>query len=196
MAKGGDIESLEGLLDALDGAGEGDGPVSVDDIDDALGQRSFGPVLLTAGLIGLTPLGGVPGVPTALALIVALTSIQLFLGREGFWLPGFIRERSIKRERFDKAIGFLRKGARWVDRVLRARLTWLVDPPMTRVIALVCVLIALTMPPLEVIPFANTATTAALSVFGLGLLARDGLVIGIGFAICAGSIVAGIVLAL
>lgn len=73
------------LLDALEGAGEGKGVATVADINESLGVRSFGPLLLAAGLIGLTPIGDIP---TVLAVIVVLISGQLLIGLRGFWLPG------------------------------------------------------------------------------------------------------------
>ncbi len=58
-------------------------------------------------------------------------------------------------------------------------------------IAILCIVIAATMPPLEVVPFAATSAGAALAVFGLALIANDGLVAVLAIAITA--IVAGLV---
>ena len=121
------VHSLADLLDVLEGAGEGKGVASVTDIHESLGVRSFGPLLLAAGLIGLTPIGDIPVVPTVLAIIVVLISGQLLIGLRGFWLPGFIRRRSVKRETLGKAIRFVRPVARGVDRVLRPRMSWLTE---------------------------------------------------------------------
>jgi len=121
------VHSLADLLDVLEGAGEGKGVASVTDIHESLGVRSFGPLLLAAGLIGLTPIGDIPVMPTVLAIILVLISGQLLIGLRGFWLPGFIRRRSVKRETLGKAIRFVRPVARGVDRVLRPRMSWLTE---------------------------------------------------------------------
>lgn len=42
-------------------------------------------------------------------------------------------------------------------------------------IALVCILIALTVPPLELVPFIDMPLWAALAAFALALVAHDGL---------------------
>jgi hypothetical protein len=44
------------------------------------------------------------------------------------------------------------------------------------VIAVLCVVIAATMPPMEIVPFAATSAGAALTAFALSLLSHDGLV--------------------
>lgn len=181
------VHSLADLLDVLEGAGEGKGAASVSDIHESLGVRSFGPLLLAAGLIGLTPIGDIPVVPTVLAIIVVLISGQLLIGLRGFWLPGFIRRRSVKRETLGKAIRFVRPVARGVDWVLRPRMSWLTEGPFTYVIASACLLIALVIPPLELVPFAATAPAIAITLFGLGLIGRDGAVIMLAFGFSAAS---------
>ena len=55
----------------------------------------------------------------------------------------------------------------------------------TRVIAAFCVLIALGMPPMEMIPFSANLAGAALAAFGLALIARDGVLALIAFAFTA-----------
>ncbi|MGM0823642.1 MAG: exopolysaccharide biosynthesis protein [Pseudomonadota bacterium] len=160
--------------------------VSVDDVVHAVGRRSFGPLLLVAGLITLAPIiGDIPGMPTLMAALVLLVSVQLLAGRETFWLPGWMLKRSISRDKFDKGIRFLKKPARWVDGLLRVRLPWLTGYIGIRVTAVVCLLIALAMPPMEFIPFSANGAGLALALLGLGLVARDGLVLLLGFALLA-----------
>lgn len=158
--------------------------VSVDDVVHAIGRRSFGPLLLVAGLITLTPIiGDIPGMPTLMATLVLLVSVQLLAGRETFWLPGWLLKRSISRDKFDKGICFLKKPACWIDGLLRVRLPWLTGYIGIRVTAVVCLLIALAMPPMEFIPFSANGAGLALALLGLGLVARDGLVLLLGFAL-------------
>lgn len=178
---------LERLLDQLESASDGTGPVSVDELVGALGQRSFGPFLLVPALIALTPLGGIPGLPTFLALVVILVTVQLLFGMRRFWLPRFILRRSVERRRLRKAIGYLRPVVRVVDRVVRPRLISLTRPPFVGVAAVLCLLAALTVPPLEVVPFVDTVSWAAIATFGLALIAHDGVLglIALGFTLGA-----------
>ncbi len=46
-----------------------------------------------------------------------------------------------------------------------------------------CLLIALAMPPMEFIPFSANGAGLALTLLGLGLVARDGIVLLLGFVL-------------
>ncbi|WP_252106160.1 MULTISPECIES: exopolysaccharide biosynthesis protein [unclassified Halomonas] len=179
-----DASSLTELLDALDQMENEKSRVSVEDIVDAVGRRSFGPMLLVAGLIVLAPVvGDIPGVPTLMAALVLLTSSQLLLGRRSFWLPRWLLNRSVSRKGFDKALKWMRRPGRWVDGLMGVRLAWMSGYLGMRATALACVLIALAMPPMEFVPFSANGAGLALTLFGLGLVARDGLVLALGFLI-------------
>ncbi|MFI0473867.1 exopolysaccharide biosynthesis protein [Halomonas sp. HMF6819] len=179
-----DASSLTELLDALDQMENEKSRVSVEDIVDAVGRRSFGPMLLVAGLIVLAPVvGDIPGVPTLMAALVLLTSSQLLLGRRSFWLPRWLLNRSVSRKGFDKALKWMRKPGRWVDGLIGVRLAWMSGYLGMRATALACVLIAIAMPPMEFVPFSANGAGLALTLFGLGLVARDGLVLALGFLI-------------
>ena len=156
--------------------------VSVDDVVHAVGRRSFGPLLLLAGLITLAPIiGDIPGMPTLMAVLVLLTSSQLLVGRETFWLPKWLLKRSLSRQKFDKALHYMKKPAKWVDGLLGVRLAWMTGYIGIRVTAFACLLVALAMPPMEFIPFSANGAGLALTLFGLGLVARDGLMLALGF---------------
>lgn len=167
---------LEQLLEKLGEAGNGDSKrVTIGSMIQVVGERSFAPLLVFAGLLALSPLSGIPGMPTLVATIVLLTSGQLLFGREHFWLPDRVLRQGIPRERFDKALKMARPASRFVDRILRPRLTALTRGIGTYLIAVACLLIAVTMPPLEILPFAASIAGAAIATFGLSLMARDGL---------------------
>ena len=156
--------------------------VSVDDVVHAVGRRSFGPLLLLAGLITLAPIiGDIPGMPTLMAALVLLTSVQLLIGRATFWLPGWLLNRSLSRHKFDKGLHYMKKPASWIDGLLGVRLAWMTGYIGIRVTAFACLLVALAMPPMEFIPFSANGAGLALSLFGLGLVARDGLMLALGF---------------
>lgn len=116
-----------------------------------------------------------------MAALVLLTSVQLLLGRETFWLPKWLLSRSLSRNKFDKAIHYMKKPARWVDSLLGVRLAWMTGYIGIRVTAVMCLLIALAMPPMEFIPFSANGAGLALTLFGLGLVARDGIMLSLGF---------------
>lgn len=189
MAQAQGAQDLEDLLGELRKAADGNGPrVSVQEIMDAVGQRSFGPLLLLAGLLGMTPVAAVPGAPSVIALITLLVASQLLIGRDAFWLPKFLLKRSVRADRLQKTVRVATKPARVVDRMVKPRLEALTGPVADRMVALVCVVLALSVPPLEFLPFVAFIPSAAIASFGLGLLARDGLLVLIAFAISAGAL--------
>jgi hypothetical protein len=118
-------------------------------------------------------------------MFVLLITGQLLLGREYVWLPRWLLKRSVAQDTLCKALGWLRKPARYVDRLLRPRLTALTHTVGMYVIASVCVVIAAAMPVMEVVPFVANGAGAALTAFGLALVAHDGLLAIFAFAFTA-----------
>lgn len=175
--------SLEGLLDSLGAATQHD-DVSLDELMDMAGRRSFGSLLLLAGLLTLAPvIGDIPGVPTLLGGFVFLIAVQLLAGMEHFWLPRWLLDRSVKRSHLEGAIRWMRSPARFVDGILKARYPVMVEGAAKYAIALVCMGIAASMPIMEVVPFSANAAGVVLTAFGLSLISRDGLVAMAAFTI-------------
>ena len=170
-----DTKSLEDLLDTMVKAANDEDRVSLGKIVEAVGSRSFGPLLLVAGVVTFSPLSGIPGVPTIMAALVLLISVQLLLGREHFWLPRWLLKRSVARDNLKKALQWLRPPACFIDRYLQPRLTVLVNSAGKYVIAVVCSVIAAAMPVMELVPFTAPGAGAVLTAFGLALIACDGL---------------------
>lgn len=156
--------------------------VRIGDLLDAVRQCSFGPVLFTLALIELTPLGGIPGVPTAIAVAVGLVAAQLALGQEHLWVPGALEDRTIRADHVKLAAEKVRPIGRWLDRYTRDRFEALTRPPAARMAGAVVVLLCLAVPPLELIPFASSIPMGAIALFGIALMVRDGLLMAIGFA--------------
>lgn len=183
------VSSIEELLDRLLEADGDGGRTSVDDIVTAVGRRSFGPLLLLAGLITLAPLiGDIPGVPTLMAILVLLVAVQLLMGRDHFWLPAWLLNRSFARDKLVRGVNWMHKPARAVDRVLHPRLRFLTQGFGTMGVAVMCIVIALAMPPMEVVPFTANGAGLALTVFGLALIANDGLMAILGYIVTLGTL--------
>ncbi len=169
-----ELYDLEQVIDRIEEGAADLEIVSIRTMADAVGRRSFGPLLLFAGLLPTSPLSGIPTVPTMSAVIVVVIAGQLLFKRKHFWLPTWVLNRSISRSKLDKALKVIRPVARFVDRLLRPRLEFLTRHVAVYIIAALCVLIAATMPPLELVPFASTTAGAAIVAFGLALIANDG----------------------
>lgn len=184
MTKDQELKSLNHLLDRVGEAAQKGSWVSLGGILEVVGRRSFGPVLLLAGLIILAPIiGDIPGVPTVIGLLVFLIAVQLLFRREHIWLPEVLLNRSLPQEKLQKALRWLRPPAQFVDRFLRPRLTIFTAGPVTYFIASLCMVISVLMPIMEMVPFSANAAGAALTIFGLSLIARDGLLALLAFLI-------------
>jgi hypothetical protein len=169
------ISGLTELLDAIEAGVEKEQDISVDQILDEIGHRSFGPLLLAAGLILIVPgLGDIPGVTISVGLAVLMVSGQILLGRKYIWLPRWLRTRTVSDKKLCKAVGWLRKPARNIDRLLKARLTWLTTGKGVLAIAAISVVVALTTPLMEFIVFSAVLAGAVLTAFGLALVGHDG----------------------
>ena len=187
-------ESLADILDRLEALAQQGGKVAVADMVDAVGSRSYGPCLLVPALLELSPVGGVPGVPTALAAVVVLFALQMLGGRRHLWVPGWIGRRSVGAGRMARLVAWVRPLARRVDGWFHGRLRALTAGWGLRFAALACIALALLVPPLELLPFASSAPMAAIALIGLALLARDGaLMVAASVLGCAA---AGLVLSL
>lgn len=184
------ITNLEQLLDRTKNAGGENERVSLRAVLGAVGERSFAPMLLIAGLVTLSPgVGDIPGVPTIMAALVFLTATQLLFRRRRLWLPEWLLNRSIARGKLNKVINWLQRPSKFVDRWLRPRL------PLFHnriAIAIACIAIAVVMPPMEFIPFSANIAGIALTAFSLALLAGDGLLGLMAFAATTATIAVGV----
>ncbi|MCO5787169.1 exopolysaccharide biosynthesis protein [Pseudomonas sp. G11-1] len=178
--------SLEQLLDRMDEAGEGEEAVSLDKLMETIGKRSFGPILLLIGLILISPLSGIPTLPSTMGVAVFLIAVQMLVLRKHIWLPGWILRRKIGQQKLAKASQWLRRPARFVDRLVKHRLNILVDGPGSWPIALVCLVLAVTLPLLEPVPFAASSAGLALTCFGLAMTAHDGVLALLAYSITLG----------
>ncbi|MEW5250496.1 exopolysaccharide biosynthesis protein [Microbulbifer sp. 2201CG32-9] len=178
-----EFTSLQQLLQHISHTAEHRKRVSLALVVRAVGRRSFAPLLLLVGIILFSPLSGIPGIPTLMAVLVTLVAVQMLLGRDHFWLPQWLLRRSLSKQKMLRALGWLQKPAGFIDRWLRPRLQFLTGRAGTNVIALICMIIALALPVMELVPLSATIAGIALTTFGLALVAHDGLVAAIAIAL-------------
>ncbi len=172
-------------VEALEDLAENNDRVCIGDVLDEFGKRSFGPFLFVPALIEVTPLGGIPGIPTLLALIIALVAVQLLLGRDHVWLPQLLQRRSVGADQLMKSAQKLEGVAAFLDRWFKGRLKRFTGPQTQKLAAAVVILLCCTVPPLELLPFASSAPMLAIAAFGLAILVRDGLLMLVALALSA-----------
>jgi hypothetical protein len=180
--------NLQALLKELQVAAGRAEDISVKQLREALGRRSFAPPLLVASLLGFTPIGVIPGIPTILAMIVIVVAGQVALGRHSLWMPGALLNLRVESKRLKAATIKLGPFARLIDKIIRPRLSVLTEPPYSSVIAITCIMIALTVPPFEFVPLVDLPLWGAMVAFSLALFAHDGLLAIIACALTAAGI--------
>ena len=181
-------DSLGEILDRFEELARQEPRVAVADMVDAVGTRSYGPFLIVPALIELSPVGGVPGVPTALAALVALFAVQMLLGRRRLWIPQWVARRGLGAPRLTRLVAAVRPLAQRMDRWFHGRLRALTSGLGMRVAALVCIALALLVPPLELFPFASSAPMGAIALIGLALLVRDGALMVLASLLAGGAV--------
>ncbi|WGH78776.1 exopolysaccharide biosynthesis protein [Jannaschia ovalis] len=177
------------ILDQLDDLAEQEEQPSIGDVNERLGNRSVGALMAIPASLELTPIGGVPGVPTLLATVIAILAVQVALGRDHMWLPGLLERRSVAWEKLRNAVNRLRPAARWADAHFGRNMTLFVDPPAQRVVAAAILALCLTVPPLELIPFASSLPMGTIVIFGLGILFQDGRLMALGWVAWVGALI-------
>ena len=143
------------------------------------GRRAFGALLFLFAAPNLLPLP--PGSSTFLGAPLLLFAPQLALGVRSPWMPAALRRRRLEmtplRGAFLKLIPQVEK----VERVSRARLTFLFGPVGDRLIGAACSILALVL--LLPLPLGNLLPAAAISLFALALIQRDGVLALAGYAV-------------
>lgn len=170
-----DIHNLRALLGQLEYLAQTSDRISLRMVVQAVGSRSFAPILLLAGLILFSPLSGIPGVPTLMAMLVLLVSVQMLAMRKHLWLPAWLLQRSIPRDKLLKALRWLKRPTTILDQWMKPRLSFLVYRTGSIAIASICLAIAVFLPFMEIVPFSATIAGLALTTFGLSLVAHDGV---------------------
>lgn len=178
----GALGSLVGKVEQRVDAGEN---VSVGMIRELAGQRAAGPMLLFPALVLVSPLSIIPGVPTMVGTSTVLIAGQIALGRQHLWLPKWLSDRCLPSRHAERLVKFLKPVSEKVDGVAKRRWQNLLDGPLRRVGAGICLLVGMLMPFMEVIPFTSTWAGVTVATYGLAITARDGLLAVVWIALVA-----------
>jgi len=156
--------------------------VSFADIADFLGTRSIGAWLLMLALPMVLPVPA-PGISVLFGVPLMIISTQLALGGRRAWLPAFILRQSMARTDYVALVARMQPAVERFERHVRPRALWLANDWAKIPIGLICLVLAMiiTLP----IPLGHVAPGTAICLLALGLMERDGVVIGIGFAAAA-----------
>ena len=154
--------------------------VSLGEIADLLGTRSIGAWLLILALPMVLPVP-MPGISVLFGVPLMIISAQLTLGGRRAWLPAFILRRSIARADYVALVARMQPTVERFERVVRPRASWLASDWAKVPLGVICFVLAavITLP----IPLGHLAPGTAICLLALGLMERDGIVIGVGLAV-------------
>ncbi|RST30550.1 exopolysaccharide biosynthesis protein [Sphingomonas ginkgonis] len=154
-------------------ASEGPDRLTFTDLARRLDARAWGGLLLVFAAINMLPLP--PGTSAFFALPLMIVSAQMVVGRAAPWFPGWLNRRGVSKHEIGRLVEKMGWLERKVERLFRPRLLRLSGHSATRLVGLVCFLLALVaaIP----VPLFHIAPAAAIALFGLALIYRDGMLI-------------------
>lgn len=168
--------ALSDVLDRLEGAARGES-ISVGDVVETLGHKSFASLMLVFSLISTSPASAIPGLTATVAALVFVLVVQMILGRDCVWLPDFVTRRRMETDKLRRGVAWMRRPVRFVERFLGARLTFLLHRPWLYLPLVLILGLTLFMPVMEVIPTSGSIASAVIALFAAGLLVRDGALV-------------------
>ncbi|MFD2142157.1 exopolysaccharide biosynthesis protein [Ancylobacter oerskovii] len=170
------------LLSALATAHSAD-RIGVGEVVHALRNRAFGLSILLLGLPNCLPMP--PGIPVICGLLLCLVGVQMMMGRDELWLPGWIARRTFSRALLEKIVNGALPWVRRFEGYSRPRLHYFSNGSARLVLGgLVLLLGLLLLLPIPI--FGNLPPGIAVCILGLGLVERDGAFI------CAGIVATAI----
>jgi hypothetical protein len=165
---GSTTEKLRRLMDQLPDRG-----LTLGAVTDRLGAAGTGLCLL---LFSLTAL--IPGIAPVFGIALCAVAIGMVLGKAEPLLPEWLRRQQLDRDRASNGLRRLTPPITWLERWLRPRREHLLRGTGTRLIGVASLIngILIVLP----IPFGNTAPAIAMLVLSLGVVAADGVAVGVG----------------
>lgn len=172
---------LERAIEEIDGD-----EVTFGGVLDLFGDRSFGPIVALLGLLVVVPpIGAVPGLPMIVGVLIILFCLQIVFGAKRIWVPGFIEKRSISKDKLKEADKKAKPWLRRIDRMISERITMLTGSASVYAASIIVIFLSLLLIPLELVPFAVAAPGVAITLFGIAFVARDGVLMLLGYIIAA-----------
>ncbi|MEE4015051.1 exopolysaccharide biosynthesis protein [Roseibium sp. FZY0029] len=181
-------KTIKGVLTNWEDEIEEEGKADVGTLLNASGSRAAGPLLFLPALVMISPIGAIPGVPIILTTLTLLVAGQLVVGRSAIWLPSFVRNRGLPKQKVTSTIDKLTPYAERADRYLGQRLSLLAGDTASRIVAAFCIFLSLLVYPATLLPFAVALPGSAILLLSLGLLVRDGVVTLVGLIVALAAV--------
>ncbi len=173
---------LQSILDHVD-AVIVDESADLKSIIESFGDRAFGPVMLLSGLFMLTPLGAIPMVPAAFGFVVITFAVQLLMRRNTPWMPNVLSKVKVSSKRVRQVKRKVQPVLAKIDGIIRPRMQWAAKGPFQVLAAFIAIILSAAMVPLGAVPFAVCIPGFVLGLLGLGITARDGIMMLMAFTL-------------
>jgi hypothetical protein len=145
------------------------------------GRRAFGGALFIFAAPNLLPLP--PGSSTVLGLPLLIIAPQLMFGAKAPWLPRRIANHAVETSFLDAVCRRLAPWVLRIERVTTRRFGFLFGMPGDILLGLVCTLLAAVL--ILPLPLGNLLPAIAVTLLGLALVQRDGLLAIAGYVAAA-----------
>lgn len=169
-------EPISDIIKKIEEDSKGKENVKLEFLFDSFGSRTYAPLLFIPALLICSPLGAIPLAPIIIACILSVVSIQLILGLNHPWIPKYINNISISREKLISALSKTNKPVVSLENYIKPRLKFLTSKEVHPLYGINCLVIALSMIPLGLIPFAVLLPGFCICLISIALLAKDGLI--------------------
>lgn len=165
MREGGPLAVLEGALTHRAGA-----KITLEELRVAMGERSFGFLLIVACVPGLIP---IPAVGSIIGFIPLMLGAMLVMGRSTPWLPGFVLHKPILQKYFHSFLAYAKPWWARGEKLVHPRLGFVFSPVGERVMGVIIMMLAafIIFPG----PLTNLLPSLALTILGLAVVEKDGL---------------------
>lgn len=183
------VKAEQAFSDQLEAWLDSEGPKSIGDLSTVFAEKSFAVTILFLMFIPALP---VPtgGVTHVFELITILLASELVIGARTIWLPRRWKDRPLGATTTERAIPFMLRRIRWLERFSKPRGAWLFDRRwFLRMLGIV--FIGLAAAAALAPPFSGLDTFPAMgAVFvALAIILEDLLALAIGLVIGAGGVV-------
>ncbi|MBB3236447.1 exopolysaccharide biosynthesis protein [Phyllobacterium endophyticum] len=186
--RGPDTRRLSRVLVEIGASREG--RISLDDILEALSERSFGALMILFAALNLVPLP--PGTSTIFGIPLVLLSIQMMIGLEQPWFPAFMRRKSMRSETYRRFIARIEPMLVRFEKLARPRYWFVPQTLVERGVSIVALLMSLIV--ILPVPIINQLPALSIILLSIGLGEQDGVWLGTGLLVAA--LAAGIAIGL
>ena len=184
-----EMSSKKKFSDELEQWLESDGPKSLGALGEVFAEKTFAVTIMLLMLVSATPLP-TGGVTLVFQIIAALVAAQMVLGRQTIWLPRRWRQRELGGVATRRAIPFIVRLIRWLEKYSRPRWAGLFHRRLfIRLVGVVLITFAIAAslaPPLSGL---ETLPAMGAVVVALAIILEDVVVFVIGVVIGTSGIV-------